>query len=116
MMENDMARSYDEFIARTMSPAQLQRAKKLARKVREEYVLSELRKKSGKTQRELAKAIGIKQPSLSKLEKQADMQLSTLKKFVNALGGELELIARFPRGRVRLGQFRNAVKRSKQKT
>jgi len=49
------------------------------------------------TQQELADALGIKQPSLSKLEHQADMQISTLKRIVEALGGELRVQARFPR-------------------
>ena len=49
--------------------------------------------------------LGIKQPSLSKLEKQSDMQISTLRRIVNALGGELEVIARFPNGTVKIDQF-----------
>jgi hypothetical protein len=49
--------------------------------------------------------VGIKQPSLSKLEKQSDMQISTLRKIVKALGGELEVLARFPKGTVKLDQF-----------
>jgi hypothetical protein len=47
----------------------------------------------------------MKQPSLSKLEKQRDMQISTLQDIVETLGGKLELIARFPRGAVKLTQF-----------
>ena len=47
----------------------------------------------------------MKQPSLSKLEKQGDMQISTLQKIVKALGGELEVLARFPKGMVKIDQF-----------
>ena len=47
----------------------------------------------------------MKQPSLSKLEKQTDMQISTLGKIVTALGGELEVLARFPKGTIKIGKF-----------
>jgi hypothetical protein len=43
--------------------------------------------------------------SLSKLEKQSDMQISTLRKIVKALGGELEVLAKFPREPVKIDQF-----------
>ncbi len=49
--------------------------------------------------------LGIKQPSLSNLEKQSDMQISTLRRIVNALGGELEVSARFPAGTVKIEPF-----------
>jgi len=68
-------------------------------------LLSEIRKRAGKSQGELAKQLGIKQPSLSKLETQPDIQISTLGKILRALGGELELLAKFPSGRVRITQF-----------
>ena len=68
-------------------------------------LLSEVRQLTGKSQHQVAEALGIKQPSLSKLEKQSDMQISTLQKIVNALGGELEVLARFPKGTVKIDQF-----------
>ena len=67
--------------------------------------LSEIRKLAGKSQREVADALGIKQPSLSKLEKQSDMQISTLRRIVSVLGGELEVFATFPAGRIRIEPF-----------
>jgi transcriptional regulator with XRE-family HTH domain len=66
---------------------------------------------AGKSQQEVAETLGIKQPSLSKLEKQTDMQLSTLRKIVKALGGELEVLARFPKGTVRIDQFDSSHRR-----
>ena len=68
-------------------------------------LLSEVRQLTGKSQRQVAEALGIKQPSLSKLEKQSDMQISTLQKIVKALGGELEVLAKFPKGTVKIDQF-----------
>lgn len=57
---------------------------------------AEIRRNMGVTQKKLAEKIGITQPALSKLENQDDMQISTLRRFVNALGGQLEIIAHFP--------------------
>ncbi len=65
--------------------------------------LGELRRVAGKAQAEIASALKIKQPSVSKIEKQADMYLSTLKSYVEAIGGQLELVVRLPaRAPVRL--------------
>ncbi len=58
--------------------------------------LGELRRIAGKAQAEIASALKIKQPSVSKIEKQADMYLSTLKSYVEAIGGQLDLVVRLP--------------------
>lgn len=58
--------------------------------------LGELRRAAGKAQAEIAATLNIKQPSVSKIEKQADMYLSTLKSYVEAIGGQLDLIVRLP--------------------
>ena len=58
--------------------------------------LGDLRRAAGKAQAEIALTLKIKQPSVSKIEKQADMYISTLRSYVEALGGQLELIVRFP--------------------
>jgi DNA-directed RNA polymerase specialized sigma24 family protein len=50
--------------------------------------LSELRRVAGKAQVEIASALNVKQPSVSKIEKQADMYLSTLRSYVEAVGGQ----------------------------
>src|SRR5580698_4080366 len=58
--------------------------------------LRQLRKVAGKAQADIAAALHIKQPSVAKIESQADMYLSTLRSYVEAIGGELELIVRLP--------------------
>lgn len=58
--------------------------------------LRELRQIAGKAQAEIASALHIKQPSVSKIEKQTDMYLSTLRGYVEAVGGKLELTVRLP--------------------
>jgi transcriptional regulator with XRE-family HTH domain len=76
-----------------------------------ELPVAELRRLAGKSQRELASILGIKQPSLSKLENQSDMQISTLAKIVEALGGELDVVARFPKGAVKISRLGSPMKK-----
>ena len=84
-----MAKSFDELVERTATKKTRARAVVRTRELLAELLLSEVRQLAGKSQRQVAQALGIKQPSLSKLEKQSDMQISTLRKIVQALGGEL---------------------------
>ncbi len=101
-----MARNFKE-LRDKMSPERRVRVEEQAREMMVEMLLAEIRKESGLTQVDLAEALGIKQPSLSKLEAQDDMQISTLRRIIKALGGELELVAKMPRGTIRLRQFQD---------
>jgi transcriptional regulator with XRE-family HTH domain len=95
-------------LTKRMSP---QRRARLEQGVREdlaEMLLSEIRRLAGLTQEQLAGTLGIKQPTLSQLESQDDMQISTLRGIVEALGGELEIIATLPGGRIALSQFKDS--------
>ena len=107
-----MAKSFDALIKRTTTKKTRDRAARRTQKLLQELLLSEIRELTGKSQQQVAKAIGIRQPSLSKLERQSDMQISTLQRIVNALGGRLEVIARFPKGTVKINQFDKAINRS----
>jgi transcriptional regulator with XRE-family HTH domain len=64
--------------------------------IEEVETLRALRQVLGKAQGEIAARLKVKQPSVSKLEKQTDMYLSTLRGYVEALGGKLELVVHFP--------------------
>jgi transcriptional regulator with XRE-family HTH domain len=64
--------------------------------------LRAIRVQLGKTQAEIAEALGSSQSRVSDLERQGDHRLSTLRRYVKALGGELSLVARFGNRRVRL--------------
>jgi transcriptional regulator with XRE-family HTH domain len=70
-----------------------------------ELALQELRQARALSQEELGRALNINQASVSKLERRTDMYISTLRRFVEAMGGELEITARFPEARVRITQF-----------
>ena len=103
-----MARNFKELEAK-MQPAARERAKVRSREMMAELLLSEIRQAAGLTQQQLADALGVKQPSLSRLESQHDMQVSTLQRLVRALGGELEIIAHLPGGAIRISQFNDAA-------
>ncbi|MDT8391907.1 MAG: XRE family transcriptional regulator [Lentisphaeria bacterium] len=96
--------SFDKLRSK-MTPDQLIQAEVQAKDMMAEMLLGEIRKEVGLTQKDLAEAMGIKQPSLSKLETQEDMQVSTLQRLVTALGGQLEIVAHMPHGDVRISQF-----------
>jgi len=106
-----MAKSFDDLVKRTTTKKTQARASRRAQELLAELLLGEVRRVAGKSQQEVAETLGMKQPSLSKLEKQADMQISTLRKIVKALGGELEVLARFPKGTVKIDQFDPAHRR-----
>jgi len=70
-----------------------------------ELPLQELRRARQLSQVALAEALGATQPEISKIERRTDMYVSTLRRYIEALGGELEIAARFPEGTVRIVQF-----------
>src|SRR5690242_9846305 len=67
-----------------------------AQLIAEEMTLQELRQARKLTQVRMAKALGINQDSVSRLEKRSDLLLSTLRKTIEAMGGNLSLVAEFP--------------------
>jgi len=103
-----MARNFKELEAK-MHPESVARAKARARGMMAEMLLAEIRHAVGLTQEQVAATLGVKQPSLSRLESQHDMQISTLRRLIEALGGELEIVARLPGGNIRITQFIDAA-------
>ncbi len=87
-----MARKLDDVIAAL--PAG--RRKRIEKRAQELATLKDLRLAVEKTQVELAAELGVGQDTISRLEKRSDMLLSTLRHYVESMGGTLELVARFP--------------------
>jgi transcriptional regulator with XRE-family HTH domain len=82
---------------RRLSPARRKKVEKRAAElIAEEMTRQELRRARERTQVQVAKALGITQDSVSRLEQRSDLLLSTLRSYVEALGGRLSLIAEFP--------------------
>ncbi len=84
-------------IIKKLSPAQRKKVEaRAAELIAEEMTLRELRHARKLTQVRMAQKLGITQDSVSRLEKRSDLLLSTLRKTVEAMGGNLSLVAEFP--------------------
>lgn len=99
-----MAKNFTQLRAR-MSPASRERAEEKAQTMLAEMPLNELRQARGLSQKMLAELLHVQQPSIAKMEKRTDMYLSTLRSHIEAMGGELELVAKFPDGSVKISNF-----------
>ena len=99
-----MAKKFSELRAK-MSPERRAKNDAMVKATLAEMPLNELRYARGLSQKMLADMLHIQQPAIAKLEKRADMYISTLRSHINAMGGELEVIARFPDGDVKITNF-----------
>ncbi|MBU9698009.1 helix-turn-helix domain-containing protein [Rhodobacteraceae bacterium HSP-20] len=97
---------FSELRAR-MSPASQARATAKSGLLEQEMALAELRRAMKLSQEEIAAALNINQASVARMEKRTDMYIGTLRRFVQAMGGELDIIARFPDRQIRIDQFRD---------
>ena len=88
-----------------MSPESRARSEAMTREMLANMPLDELRAARELTQQHLAEILQIKQASVSKMERRTDMYIGTLSKFIEAMGGQLEIRAIFPDGSVRITQF-----------
>jgi transcriptional regulator with XRE-family HTH domain len=87
-----MARNLEQVLAKLPR----KRREQVERRAAELATLKDLRQAVKRTQEELASSLGVGQDTISRLEQRGDMLISTLKRYVQAMGGELDLIARFP--------------------
>lgn len=99
-----MAKSF-KVLREKMSPEARERSERLAGELNQEIRLAELRSALGVSQDELAQLLKRKQAAISRLERRSDMHVSTLREFIKALGGRLEVIASFPEGSYHIKQF-----------
>ena len=104
-----MARNFKELQAK-MSADSRMRSEEKAGQMINEMALDELREARLLTQEQLAEQLNVKQPAVAKMERRADMYLSTLRGVIKAMGGELDIRAVFPDGVVRITQFRQLRK------
>src|SRR5471032_1798076 len=91
-----MSRNVNDIIKR-LSPAHRKKVEtRAAQLIAEEMTLREVRKARRLTQQKLAKSPRIGQEGVSKIEKRSDLLISTLRSYVEAMGGQLSLIVEFP--------------------
>ncbi len=99
-----MSKAFRDLRKKLSSKAQKKAAKKTA-DIIASMPLYELRQARHLSQEQLGNALEKKQGSISRIEKQTDMYISTLRSYIEAMGGQLDIIARFPDGEVHVTQF-----------
>jgi len=75
------------------------------KKMIKEMPLQELRQALQMSQESIAEILETKQANVSRLERRTDMFISTLRSYIHAMGGELDIVARFPNGEIHINQF-----------
>lgn len=88
-----------------LSPERRERNAIATKAMLREMALHELRQARAKSQEELAAILRVGQPAVAKMERRADMYVSNLRRYVEALGGTLEITARFPDADVTITNF-----------
>jgi predicted XRE-type DNA-binding protein len=91
-----VGRTLSELVAEMPAESQVRIAARAAELVAEVEGLKALRKLAERSQQQIAETLGIKQPAIVKMERQTDLYLSTLRRFVEAAGGTLELRVELP--------------------
>lgn len=99
-----MAKKFAELEAR-MSPESRERATSIYEQHIKEMPLHELRQAKALSQATLAETLHVNQAAISKMERRTDMYISTLRNYIRAMGGELEIIATFPDGQIKIENF-----------
>ena len=88
-----------------LTPAQLQNVSAKLVALQGEMSLTELRQARQLTQESLSESLHVGQTAVAKMEKRVDMYVSSLRGFIQAMGGELEVVAKFPEGNVTISNF-----------
>jgi len=99
-----MAKKFESLRSK-MTPNARDRAEAKAQIMLAEMPLNELRQARGLSQKVLAEILHIQQPAIAKMEKRTDVYISTLRSHIEAMGGELDIVARFPEGTVIVNNF-----------
>jgi DNA-binding transcriptional regulator YiaG len=88
-----------------MTPAQKKALAQKTEALRADMTLAELRQARQLTQQTLSGTLHVGQAAVAKMEKRTDMYVGNLRRFVEAMGGELDVVARFPEGSVKISNF-----------
>jgi len=99
-----MAKKFRELIEKMPADRQA-RIERRAEELLVEMPLQAVREARNLSQQHLASRMNQSQSAVSRLERRTDMYISTLRSYIQALGGSLDIVARFPEGSVRIDQF-----------
>ena len=103
-----MAKSFDE-LTKNLPDHIKQKAEDKTNELLLQLTLAELREKRNITQKELAEKLNVNQSAISKIENRAGISLTNLYKLIHAMGGEIEIVAKFPEQSFKLNQLHNEV-------
>ena len=92
-------------LVRDISPERRANIESKKTELREEMALHELRQALGVSQEVLADKLDVLQPSIAKMERRADIRISSLRRLIEAMGGSLEIRAHFPHGDVTIANY-----------
>jgi transcriptional regulator with XRE-family HTH domain len=106
-------RPFDQ-LRKRMSPERRARNAAATPEILAGMALHELRQARERSQEELARALKVGQPAVAKLERRTDMYVSNLRRYIEALGGSLEITARFADASVTITNFEDLAKARKE--
>ena len=92
-------------LTKDFTPERRQRVEAIRAKLLADMPLHELRRARALTQKELAGTLKVKQPAVAKMERRTDMYVSSLRSYIEAVGGRLKIVAEFPEGDIAITNF-----------
>ena len=98
-------RSQFRDLTKDFTPERRARVEARKAELRAAMPLHELRKARAMTQKALGDALNVNQPAVAKLERRAEMYVSNLRAYIEAMGGKLSIVAEFPQGAVQITNF-----------
>ncbi len=101
-----MNKRFTKLRKKMSKPAQKTAAAK-TQQMLNEMPLQELRQALQMSQEHLAVLLSTKQANISRIERRTDMYISTLRNYIEAMGGQLDIVAKFPEGEVHINQFKD---------
>lgn len=97
-------------LTKGFTPARRRRIGEMKKELLAEMPLHELRRAHALTQRDLAELLQVNQPAVSKLEQRTDVYISSLRSYIESVGGKLRIVAEFPEGEVAITNFSDVGK------
>ena len=98
-------------LTRDFTPERRQRIEAAKAELIVEMALRELRQANHLTQEDMAKRMNLQQPAIAKIESRPDMYISTLRNYIEAMGGRMKIVAQLPEGEVTITNFAHVEER-----